>query len=41
MRIKKPSMIASGLLKELYGFIKPGITTAEIDRFSIDYIKKE
>ncbi len=40
LRIKKPSMIASGLLKELYGFIKPGITTAEIDRFSIDYIKK-
>ena len=40
LRIKKPSMIASGLLRELSGFIRPGITTGDIDRFSIGYIRK-
>ncbi len=40
LRIKKPSMIASGLLKELSSLIKPGITTADIDRFSIEYIRR-
>ncbi len=40
LRIKKPSMIASGLLRNLSAIIKPGITTAEIDSFSLDYIKK-
>ena len=32
-------MIASGLLRELSSVIKPGITTADIDRFSIEYIR--
>ena len=40
LRIKKPSMIASSLLRELSSVIKPGITSGEIDRFAIDYIKK-
>ncbi len=40
LRMKRPSMIASGLLRELSGFIKPGITTGEIDSFSLSYITR-
>ena len=40
LRIKKPSMIASGLLRELSSVIKPGITTGKIDSFALDYMKK-
>ncbi len=40
LRIKKPSMIASGLLRELSAFIKPGIATEDIDRFAAEYIRK-
>lgn len=37
--MRKAGLVLAGLLKELADFIRPGITTGDIDRFAEDYIR--
>ncbi|MGE5587125.1 MAG: type I methionyl aminopeptidase [Clostridia bacterium] len=37
--MRKAGRVLAGLLKELAGLIRPGLTTGEIDRFAEDYIR--